>query len=196
MDAPVSVLEWMNKDEPERKHGGNAHSVNRFLIHRILAHSGFTPEGLLFPVSAVMLRNIAGYDEVLRSYSSSILPFIDYSLDGDGRMSVHNETAHLYRYWDATNFAEYLYGCVDETIKRDLKEELGFLQSFDEALRRTAEIVDMPNRRASLLVRMILQNKGTLSKSKRQKFMELTDDELGAIEAEVRSCAALSSNTF
>ncbi len=170
--------------------------IHRFLIHHILARSGFTPESLLFPVSAVMLRNLAGYDEVLRSYSSSILPFVDYSLDASGRMTVNNETAHLYRYWDATNFAEYLYGCVDETIRRDLKEELGFLQVFDEALRRTAEIVDMPNRRASLLVRMILQNKGTLSKAKRPKFMELTDDELGAIEAEVRSCAALSSTTF
>ncbi|MCA1635131.1 MAG: Fic family protein [Acidobacteria bacterium] len=169
--------------------------IHRFLIHHVLARSGFTPNGLLFPVSAVMLRDMAGYDEVLRGYSSSILPFVDYSLDAGGRCAVHNETAHLYRYWDATGCAEYLYGCVNETVRRDLKQELGFLSAFDEAMRRTAEIVDMPDRRASLLVRMILQNGGTLSKTKRPKFPELTDDEIGAIEAAVRSCTAEAQNT-
>lgn len=163
--------------------------IHRFLVHQVLARSGFSPNGILFPVSAVMLRNIAGYDEVLRSYSSSILPFIDYSLDAKGHMTINNETAHLYRYWDATDFAEYLYGCVAETIRRDLKEELGFISVFDQAMQRTLEIVDMPNRRASLLVRMILQNGGALSKAKRPKFSELTQDEIGAIEAAIRASA-------
>jgi hypothetical protein len=163
--------------------------IHRFLIHHVLARSGFTPKGVLFPVSAVMLRNMAGYDEALRSYSSSIFPFIDHSLDAKGHMTVNNETARLYRYWDATNFVEYLYECVAETIRRDLKEELGFISVFDEAMRRTLEIVDMPNRRASLLVRMILQNGGSLSKAKRPKFSELTEDEIGAIEAVVRGSA-------
>ena len=163
--------------------------IHRFLVHQVLARSGFSPKGVLFPVSAVMLRNMAGYDEVLRMYSSSILPFIDYSLDAKGHMTVHSETAHLYRYWDATHFAEYLYECVAETIRRDLKEELGFISVFDEAMRRTLEIVDMPNRRASLLVRMILQNGGSLSKTKRPKFAELTDAEIGTIEAAIRASA-------
>lgn len=161
--------------------------IHRFLVHHVLARSGFSPKGVLFPLSAVMLRDMAGYDEALRSYSSSILPFIEHSLDARGHMTVHNETAHLYRYWDATNFAEYLYECVAETIRRDLKEEIGFISVFDEAMRRTLEIVDMPNRRASLLVRMILQNRGSLSKAKRPKFSELTGDEISAIEAAVRA---------
>jgi hypothetical protein len=163
--------------------------IHRFLVHQVLARSGFSPKGVLFPVSAVMLRNMAGYDEVLRSYSSSILPFIDYSLDIKGHMTVHSETAHLYRYWDATDFAEYLYECVAETIRRDLKEELGFISVFDEAMRRTLEIVDMPDRRASLLVRMILQNGGSLSKARRPKFAELTDAEISTIEAAISASA-------
>jgi hypothetical protein len=163
--------------------------VHRFLVHHVLARSGFTPKGVLFPVSAVILREMAGYDEILRSYSSAVLPFIDYSLDDSGHMIVNNETAQLYRYWDATNFAEYLYGCVAETIRIDLRQELEFLSVFDKAMKRTAEVVDMPNRRASLLVRMILQNGGTLSKTKRPKFTELTDDEIAAIEAGVRASA-------
>ena len=98
------------------------------------------------------------------------MPFISFDLDAHGRMTVHNQTAGLYRYWDATDFAEYLYSCVAQAIRTDLKEELGFLRMFDEAVRGTMNIVDMPDRRASLLVRLILQNHGRLSQAKRSAF--------------------------
>jgi len=152
--------------------------IHRFLIHHILAKMNFTPPELLFPVSAVMLRNASDYAKVLEEFSSNILPFIDYDLNSDGTMNVNNDTAKLYLYWDATAFAEYLYECIRETIQKDLNEELGFLAMFDKAMKATKEIVDMPNQKASLLVRMILQNKGKLSKIKREKFAELTDEEI------------------
>jgi hypothetical protein len=56
---------------------------------------------------------------------------------------------------------------------------------FDAALRATLNIVDMPNRRASLLVRLILQNKGKLPKGKRTSFFEITDQEIDRIEKAV-----------
>jgi hypothetical protein len=93
----------------------------------------------------------------------------------DGSVVVNNQTAHLYRFWDATRFAEYLYDCVAETIRTDLREEIGFLKLFDAAIRATMDIVDMPDRRASLLVRLILQNNGRLSQTKRATFSELKD---------------------
>ena len=162
--------------------------IHRFLIHHELARSGFAPENLVFPISAVMLRERADYDRVLESYSKSILPFITYLLDDQGVMTVENDTADLYRYWDATRFAEYLYDCIAETIRRDLREELSFLTVFDQALSAVMSIVDMPDRRASLLVRLILQNRGELSKSKREKlFAELTDEEITAMEAAIRA---------
>ncbi len=46
----------------------------------------------------------------------------------------------------------------------------------------------MPDRRASLLVRLILQKKGRLSQAKRAAFSELSDQEVSAIEAAVASC--------
>ena len=67
----------------------------------------------------------------------------------DGSLVVNNQTTHLYRFWDATRFAEYLYDCVTETIRTDLREEIGFLKVFDAAIRATMDIVDMPDRRAS-----------------------------------------------
>jgi hypothetical protein len=120
-------------------------------------------------------------------YSSSISPFIDYDLDAEGRMTVHNTTVHLYQFFDATAHAEYLYQCIEETIRRDLQEEIGFLVVFDAAVRKVLEIIDMANRRASLLVRLILQNKGKLSNAKRDSFAEISEDELHRIEGMVWS---------
>jgi hypothetical protein len=159
--------------------------IHRFLVHHILAKLGYAPNGLLFPVSAAMLRNRAAYDRVLEQYSVSIFPFINFQVDSDGGMTVRNATAHLYRFFDATAQAEYLYRCIQETIRKDLREAIGFLAVFDAAVRRVLDIVDMPDRRASLLVRLILQNKGRLSKSKRTAFAEISDDELHDIEKAV-----------
>jgi hypothetical protein len=159
--------------------------IHRFLVHHILSKLGFTPQGILFPVSAAMLRDRLAYDQVLEGFSASIMPFIQYDLDLEHGMTVKNDTAQLYRYFDATAQAEYLYRCIEETIHRDLRDEIGFLAVFDAALRATLNIVDMPNRRAALLVRLILQNKGKLSKGKRTSFAEITDQEVDRIEMAV-----------
>jgi len=159
--------------------------IHRFLVHHILAKLGFTPPGILFPVSAAMLRDRLAYDQVLESFSASIMPFIRYDLDQEHGITVSNETSHLYRYFDATAQAEYLYQCIEETIHRDLRDEIVFLELFDTALRAVLNIVDMPNRRASLLVRFILQNKGRLSKGKRASFSEISDQEIVRIEEAV-----------
>ena len=159
--------------------------IHRFLVHHILSKLGFTPQGILFPVSAAMLRDRLAYDQVLEGFSGSIMTFIQYDLDLEHGMTVKNDTARLYRYFDATAQAEYLYRCIEETIHRDLRDEISFLAVFDAALRATLNIVDMPNRRAALLVRLILQNKGKLSKGKRTSFAEITDQEVDRIETAV-----------
>jgi hypothetical protein len=144
--------------------------IHRFLVHHILARLGSTPPGILFPVSAAMLRDRRAYDEVLERFSDSILPFIRYDLDLDHGMVVHNDTARLYCHFDATAQAEYLYRWIEETIRRDLRDEIGFLAVFDTALRAVLNIVDMPNRRPSLLVTFILQNKGRLPRANELPF--------------------------
>jgi Fic family protein len=161
--------------------------IHRFLVHHVLTKLGFTPQGILFPVSAAMLRDRIAYDQVLEGFSALIMPLIRYDLDPAQGMIVHNQTAGLYRYFDATAQAEYLYKCIEETIHHDLRDEIGFLTVFDAALRAVLNIVDMPDRRASLLIRMILQNKGKISKGKRASFSEITDQEIEQIERAVWS---------
>lgn len=41
--------------------------LHRWLIHDVLGRSGFNPPGLVFPISAVILRHISEYRSVLES---------------------------------------------------------------------------------------------------------------------------------
>ena len=48
-------------------------------------------------------------------------------------------------------------------------------------------IVDMPNQRAALLIKVIHQNQGKLSKGKRDSFSELSDEEIHKIETAIKA---------
>ena len=160
--------------------------IHRFLVHQMLARKGFTPPGLVFPISAAILRHRHLYDQTLEAFSAAIMPAIDWRWTPNSEVVVDNETHDLYRFFDATRQAEYLYERVAETIRVDLREELGFLQAYDAAYRSVTAIVDLPNKRAALLVRLLLQNGGRLSNSKRPMFAELTTAEVAAMEQAVQ----------
>jgi hypothetical protein len=51
------------------------------LIHHVLARRGFVQPGMIFTVSAAMLRNRRRYDEILERYSRAFVPWIDNVLD-------------------------------------------------------------------------------------------------------------------
>ena len=161
--------------------------IHRFLIHHSLSKLKFAPQGILFPVSAAMLRDPKAYDNALNAFSGKIMPHIKYELDDQQRLTVLNSTDRLYRYYDATPQAEYLYDAVAETIRKDLREEIEFLAVFDKAMTAVQKIVDMPKARASLLIRLVLQNHGKLSGKKRSQFAEISDDEVAQIEDAIRT---------
>ncbi len=157
--------------------------LHRYLIHNVLAHRGFNPPGMVFPVSAAILDRIAVYKAVLESYSAKLLPLIQWEPTPKGNVRVLNDTADFYRYPDLTRHAEFLYEVVAKTIREDLPREADFLARYDRFRASLQEIVDMPDVRANLLFRFLDQNKGTLSKKGRQKeFAKLTPAELAAIE--------------
>ena len=55
--------------------------LHRFLIQHVLARRGFVQPGMIFSVSAAMLRNRRRYDEILERYSRAFMPWIDYVID-------------------------------------------------------------------------------------------------------------------
>ncbi len=162
--------------------------VHRFLIHNILARSGYTPEGLMFPVSAAMLRNRPDYDASLEAFSRPLLPLVDYTLDEAGRMTVHNDTITWYRFIDMTPQVEALFAFIERTIDVELTEELNFLISYDRTKAAIQDIVDMPDRRIDLFIRLCLQNNGRLSGGKRRSHFDmLTDEEVSRLEQAVNA---------
>jgi len=162
--------------------------IHRFLIHNILARQGFTPEGVMFPVSASMLKNPADYDGSLEAFSRQIMPLVEYSLDEEGLMIVHNDTDRWYCYIDMTPQAEALFRFIKQTIDTELASELGFLANYDETKRAIQEIVDMPDRQIDLFIRFCLQNNGRLSERKRSgPFGSLSENEIHRIEQAVQS---------
>src|ERR1019366_5755026 len=64
--------------------------IHQFLVYHILPKLELPPPGILFPVSAAMLRDRLAYDQVLERFSGSIMPFIHYDLDPEHGMTVQN----------------------------------------------------------------------------------------------------------
>lgn len=165
--------------------------LHRWLIHHVLAQADYNPSGIVFPVSAAMLRQIEEYRRVLESYSRPLLPLVEWRATESGNIEVLNETADYYRFFDATAHAEFLYRCVAETVSYDLPREVEYLQSYDEFSRRVREIVDMPDSTIELLVRFLQQGAGRLSKRARtREFKELTDSEVNQVEQLYAECFA------
>ena len=162
--------------------------IHRFLIHNILGRRGFTPAGFIFPVSASMLQNMADYDASLEAFSRPLMLLVEYSLDEMGRMTVQNDTATWYKYADMTPQAEALFRFIEQTIDRDLIEELNFIENYDRTKSAIQSIVDLPDQKIDLFVRFCLQNNGRLSARKRTShFSVLTEDEIGRMEAAIQA---------
>jgi Fic family protein len=161
--------------------------MHRCLIHHVLAERRFTPPGLVFPVSSVLLDRIEEYRATLQAHSGPLMPFIAWRPTPERNVEVQNETADLYRYFDCTDAAEFLYACVRRTVDEDLPREIDYLRRRDEALRRIMDAVEMPDRMAENLVAYIRDNHGTLSARRRHgEFAQLCDDEVARIEEIVR----------
>ena len=157
--------------------------IHRYLIHHILAEKKFAQQGMIFPVSASILDKIDDYRKILESYSHPLLDFIKWETTSKHNVEVLNETADYYRYFDATGQAEFLYGCVQDTIKNIIPEEVNYLNSYDEMKEYLDDTFEMPDKTVAILIRFLEQNNGQLSKRRREKeFSALTDEEVRDIE--------------
>jgi Fic family protein len=162
--------------------------VHRWLIHHVLAAAGYNPPGVIFPVSAAILRDIDGYREILESYSRPLLEHIDWRPAPNGNIEVLNDTADYYRYFGATAHAEFLYRCVEQTIEQDLPEEVAYLQAYDRFARGGQEIAAMPAEKIEILHRFLRQESGRLSKrAQENESAALTDLEAKQLEALYRA---------
>ena len=157
--------------------------LHRFLIHHVLAERGFSPPGILFPVSTAILADIETYGRLLRERSAPLMDHLAWRPTSRGNVEVLNDTRDLYTLFDATDFAAFLYGCVARTVEEDLPREIAEIDAYDRARQGIAALFDMADQRVSLLIRFVRQNGGRLAKGRRRTdFASLRDDEVAAVE--------------
>ena len=138
----------------------------------------------MFPVSAVILERIDAYREVLQAYSRPRLDCVDWLPTQRNNVEVINDTLDLYRYFDATAQAEFLYGCVGHTVQKTLPDEIDYLQKYDAFTVFVSARFDMPANTQDLLLRFLQSGSGRLSKKKKKKeFAALSISEIGMLEA-------------
>ncbi len=165
--------------------------VHRCLIHGVLAERKFTPPGMVFPVSSVMLDRIDDYRGTLQDHSGPLMRFIEWRPTPDYNVEVLTATADLYRYFDCPSAAAFLYACVARTVEHDLPREIDYLRRHDEAITRIMNAVEMPDQVAKNLVMFIRQNNGTLPKKRRSdEYKKLRDDEVALLEGIARDAFA------
>jgi hypothetical protein len=161
--------------------------IHRYLIHHVLAKKEFASMGIIFPVSASILDRIHEYRKVLESTSLPLLDFIDWKETKDHNVEVLNETIDYYRFFDATKHAEFLYGCVKETIENIIPEEVEYLRRYDEFKQYLDDEFEMPDKSVASLIRFLEQNNGALSnRAKQKEFSLLSFNDVQKIEENYR----------
>ena len=162
--------------------------LHRYIIHHVLSQTGYTEQGIIFPISASILTHIKDYAKSLESFSHPILNLIDWKPSENNNVEILNETIDYYRYFDATAQAEFLFYCVNDTLVNVIPNEVEYLKKFDEFKRFLDNKYEMPDNMISLLIGFLEQGNGTLSKRAiSNEFNALTEDEIGIIEEQFAS---------
>jgi hypothetical protein len=91
-----------------------------------------------------------------------------------------------YRYPDLTPQCEAVFEWLSRALEEDLVQELEYLRAFDEIRQRIRDVIEMPDRKERLFIRLCLENRGRLPKRKRRLFAELDDSTVERLEAAVR----------
>jgi len=162
--------------------------IHRYMIHHILTRMGYTKRGMIFPVSAAILNRIDEYKSILESYSSQRIDLIEWEPTTDHNVKILNDTIDLYRYYDLTKQVEFLYECVEETIEQIIPEEVDYLEKYDRMTKFLNTYFSLPDTKVDLLIKLLDQNNGRLSKDKRQnEFDNIPDEEVLSIEENFQS---------
>ncbi len=157
--------------------------IHRYLIHHVLLRKEYVSKGIIFPVSAIILERLDEYRKVLESFSLPRLELIEWKPTADNNIEVLNDTAHLYRYFDLTRQAEFLYRCVEQTIEKTIPEEVDYLEKYDRMKEFLDSFIEMPDRTVALLIRFLEQGNGKLSDgAKTREFQALSEQEVNDIE--------------
>ena len=159
--------------------------IHRYLIHDVLAKAGFTPRGIVLPVSAVIFASLDEYIATLEQFSRPVNQLTHFDPDQPQLPATGNDALY-FCYPDLTAQAEFLYKALQRTVTHDLEQEIDYLLGFDRASKALNNLLDWPAHSLELFIRVVHENGGKLSTNKRKShFAWMRDDEMQAAEAQV-----------
>jgi len=160
--------------------------VHRHVVSHGMAAAEVAGKGMPLPVSAAIERDVAGYRALVAGHSAAAMSCVDWRRE-DGGVAVDNDTADLYRYFDATAMAEYLGARLAEAADVDLRAELSWLRRWDAAHAAILRAVPLPAQQAGAFLAAAARNGGALPGDVRlRQFPALREAEVRAIEGIVR----------
>ncbi len=163
--------------------------IHRYLIHSILASSGYVPENVVVPVSASMLSHPDEYDKSLETFSVPAMKKVSYTIDTRERVKVLNYTRDIYIYFDYTKIVEYLFSTFEKTLKTELKKELQFLKSYERAYNSIDRNFELSPREINKLINIIRNNDFSFPKRKLKMFAKISEqDRKDIAEIVKRAC--------
>lgn len=165
--------------------------LHRFLIHHVLTHSGLLPTGTVVPVSAVILKNIPAYLEVLSGFSLPVTRLWRYVRAEEAHVTAH-PGSRAYRFFDASREVAFLHSMIQQAVEDEIPRELAWLSGYDKAFAQLDAEFDLPRKDLSALIRMAQSNEGRLSVRRRKQYSHLPADVLDRVEEVVRESFGLT----
>ena len=159
--------------------------LSRFIMQDILANEGLKLQGIILPISAGLLVNLESYVGTLDALSRRLLSATQYHRrDLASEPELDEAHAHLFAHLDFTD----LQGEVNKSAARVLdglmRDEVNHLIRRDRLKEQMNLELDLSNRDLELLIAVMYENRGRVSKRKRTSvFQHLTDDDIALAES-------------
>lgn len=160
--------------------------LHRLLIHHALARAHARENGVVVPVSAVMLKNIPDYLSVLSGFSKPVTRLWAYTRSDVTPVISRAANGRSYRFIQFDHEVAFLHAMVRKAVREEIPRELAWLSGYDLAFQQISAAFDLPNKDISALIRMIHSNRGRLSENRRKQFAHLPEDVLDRIESITR----------
>ena len=159
--------------------------ISRFLIHRQISQAAGLRQGVLLPVSVAMKAKEVEYLTALQTFSQPARNLWEVVYTGANSPYLFKflGSSNLYRYWDATAQTEFLLGMAEEALNIHLREEVEYLEVFDQIADTVNASFDIQQNFLITLVRAAIERDGHLSKNIRSRFaFKVPDEALDFIE--------------
>lgn len=146
--------------------------LSRFLFHQVLCQQGALKNGLILPVSAALKKNELRYKETLEYWSA--LASEHWQVEwADAEQFTFTFLGHhsLYRYWDATYCAEFMFDMVEQALEQELKQETQYLQFYDTIYKQINQTFDVVSSDLANLVMFCIDQQGKISANRRKQYL-------------------------